>query len=630
MKYLFLNVYLLVVCVLMSFNESPKRSTAYLVEKKIEVLPFKKFNLDGLTDFKPVSKNWQIVGKTFVDLTQKQTFVSEPGTGILLNIPGKGMSGNIFTAFEHSDIEIELDVMMPVQSNSGLYFQGRYEIQLFDSWAVSKPKYADIGGVYQRFDNSKLPKGYEGKAPRINAAKAPGLWQHFRIVFQAPRFNAEGIKTKNAIFKEVFLNGFLIHENQEVTGPTQGSAFNDEKPMGPFMIQGDHGAVAFRNIQCKLYEQNKVSFNSVSMKEFENSAKFIPDYNKLEKLREINTDTVSADMVTGRDSQKLLVFNGLMNVPTTGDYLFEMKINGGGGALLLKTDTIVNLNGDFKNEEPAFKLVTLQKGFIPFTLIYNKHQKFRLGFSLFVEGPGIARHTLHTAPPVNIAPVKKIDSAFVIDASNETVLQRGFLMHNKIKRTHTISVGSPKNIHYSFDLAFGSLIQVWGGKFLEVSEMWAGRGIQQLGVPLGIPVLLHGDPDFAFLENKNSNWPDSIPSGTVYKQLGYELDNYGNPTFSTLLNGSTITNSFVPIDSLRRLKRIILTKSIKEIWHKLADGSIIEKLPNGVYAIDDRNYFLDFSTDNNNTPVIRKSSGKDELLVKIPAGNQKITYTITW
>ena len=82
MKYLFLNLYLLVVCVLMSFNESPKPSTAFLKENKIEVLPFKKFNLDGLTDFKPVSKNWQIVGKTFVDQTQKQTFVSEPGTGI--------------------------------------------------------------------------------------------------------------------------------------------------------------------------------------------------------------------------------------------------------------------------------------------------------------------------------------------------------------------------------------------------------------------------------------------------------------------------------------------------------------------------------------------------------------------
>jgi hypothetical protein len=96
------------------------------------------------------------------------------------------------------------------------------------------------------------------------------------------------------------------------------------------------------------------------------------------------------------------------------------------------------------------------------------------------------------------------------------------------------------------------------------------------------------------------------------------------------LNGTLITNSFVPIDSLRRLKRIISTKSSKEIWHKLGDGSIIEKLANGVYAIDDRNYFIDFSIENNNNLIIRKSSGKEELLVKIPAGNQKITYTITW
>ena len=617
------------MCVLMPFIESPKRSTSFLKEKKIEVLPFKKFNLTGLTDFKPVSKNWQIVGKTYVDQTQKQTFISEPGTGILLNAPGKGMSGNIFTEFEHSDIDMELDVMMPIQSNSGLYFQGRYEIQLLDSWAVNNPKSSDIGGVYQRFDNKRVPKGYEGSAPRINAAKAPGLWQHFRIVFQAPRFNAEGVKTKNAIFKEVFLNGVLIHENQEVTGPTQASAFNDEKPMGPFMIQGDHGAVAFRNIQYKMYDPKKVSLTNVKMKEFENSAKFIPDYNKLEKLREISTDSIIAD-IAGRGTQKLLVYNGVINVPNTGDYLFEMKINGGGGALLLKTDTLISLNGEYNNENPGFKLITLQKGEFPFTLIYNKHIKNRMGFNVFVEGPGIARQPLHLVAPVNISPVKSIDNTFVIDASNETVMQRGFVMHKKIKKTHTISVGSPKNIHYTFDLAFGSLIQVWGGKFLEVSEMWAGRGSQQTGVPLGLPIAMHGAPDFAYLENTKSNWPDSIPSNTTYKQLSYELDNLGNPTFSTQLNGSVITNSFVPIDSLRSLKRIISTKSIKEIYHKLAEGSIIEKLANGVYAIDDRNYFLDLTDKNKYIPVIRKSSGKEELLVKIPAGNQKITYTITW
>src|SRR5690606_20858767 len=139
--------------------------------------------------------------------------------------PEKGKNQHLFTAFEHGDIEIELDVMMPVHSNSGLYFQGRYEIQLFDSWAVYKPQHSDMGGIYHRWDNSRAEKGYEGHPPAINAAKAPGLWQHFKIIFHAPRFNAAGQKVNNAIFKEVWLNGVLIHENQEVTGPTRSSAF---------------------------------------------------------------------------------------------------------------------------------------------------------------------------------------------------------------------------------------------------------------------------------------------------------------------------------------------------------------------------------------------------------------------
>jgi len=40
----------------------------------------------------------------------------------------------------------------------------------------------------------------------------------------------------------------VIHENEEVTGPTRASLFDDEKPRGPLMLQGDHGPVAYRNI----------------------------------------------------------------------------------------------------------------------------------------------------------------------------------------------------------------------------------------------------------------------------------------------------------------------------------------------------------------------------------------------
>ncbi|MDP6504388.1 MAG: DUF1080 domain-containing protein, partial [Planctomycetota bacterium] len=47
------------------------------------------------------------------------------------------------------------------------------------------------------------------------------------------------------------LNGQVIHENVEVTGPTRAATYRDEKPKGPIMLQGDHGPVAYRNIRIR-------------------------------------------------------------------------------------------------------------------------------------------------------------------------------------------------------------------------------------------------------------------------------------------------------------------------------------------------------------------------------------------
>jgi hypothetical protein len=90
--------------------------------------------------------------------------------------------------------------MMAKGSNSGIYLQGRYEVQLLDSWNVVNVKAGDNGGIYERWNDDKPEgqKGYEGHAPRQNASRAPGLWQHIKISFQAPRFNATGQKTENA------------------------------------------------------------------------------------------------------------------------------------------------------------------------------------------------------------------------------------------------------------------------------------------------------------------------------------------------------------------------------------------------------------------------------------------------
>ncbi len=628
------NVYLffvLVVGALMISCSEGNSETAIKKERQLEVLPFKTIDLNSLEGFKPVAKNWQIVGDVYVDQSKKRTFVSKPGTGILLNVPEKSMKENLFTAFEHGDIEIELDVMMPIHSNSGLYFQGRYEVQLLDSWGVKDPKHSDIGGIYQRWDKTievVHDRGFEGHPPKVNAAKAPGLWQHFKIIFHAPKFDASGNKIKNASFEEVWLNGALLHKNQEVTGPTRSGAFEDEKPMGPLMIQGDHAGVAFRNIKYKLYGNEKVSFNNLKMKAYQNTSQSIPKLDTLAVEREISSDSISSTMATGQNPQKLLVYNGNLNIPKTGDYLFEMKVHRGGGLLLIDRDTIVDLDGDYSIDQAKFGRVLLQQGSVPFTFIYNKHRPYQRGFALSVEGPGIAKQDLHA--PGSLIIGGGDSQSIEVAMSEETVLQRGFFNHKNQKRTHVISVGSPKDIHYAFDLSFGSLLQVWSNCFLDVTKMWVARGGQQLSVPVGIPVSIHGDPDFAYLENEKSKWPDSITTNTSYRQLGYELDRHGNPEFSTGINGSVITNKFIPSDTLRRLKRIISIHSDKEIWHKLGEGSVIEELPDNTYAINDKDYFVDFSGNDRYKPIIRKLEGKDELVVKIPEGNQNITYTISW
>jgi hypothetical protein len=131
-------------------------------------------------------------------------------------------------------------------SNSGVYFQNRYEVQVFDSYGKPSVNAHDCGAIYERWDDAKK-SGYEGHAPRVNACKPPGEWQTFDITFRAPRFDSTGKKTENAKFLKVLQNGQVLHENVELTGPTRGGK-GAESALGPIRLQGDHGPVAYRNL----------------------------------------------------------------------------------------------------------------------------------------------------------------------------------------------------------------------------------------------------------------------------------------------------------------------------------------------------------------------------------------------
>jgi len=146
-------------------------------------------------------------------------------------------SVDLITEQTFGDCHLEVEFMIPKGSNSGVYLMGEYEVQIYDTYGQEKLAPNSMGGVYTY------------SAPKVNACKKPGEWQKFVIDFQAPKFEG-GKKVANGKFLKVVFNDQVIQENVELTkGVTPGGLTGKEAATGPLMFQGDHGAVAFRNVK---------------------------------------------------------------------------------------------------------------------------------------------------------------------------------------------------------------------------------------------------------------------------------------------------------------------------------------------------------------------------------------------
>ncbi len=201
--------------------------------------PFNGTDLSGWTTKEPKERSHWKVGLATVDKNNSNKIVlaekPEGEPGHLVNVQGGGV--DIYTQDKYGDAVIEVEVLVPRGSNSGIYVMGEYEVQVFDSFGKEKLGGGDMGALY-------------GAAPpKVNATKKPGEWNKFVIDYRAPRFNDQGQKTANAKFVKITLNGQTLHENVEMKGPTPSGVTGKEAATGPVMFQGDHGPVAYRNLR---------------------------------------------------------------------------------------------------------------------------------------------------------------------------------------------------------------------------------------------------------------------------------------------------------------------------------------------------------------------------------------------
>jgi hypothetical protein len=120
------------------------------------------------------------------------------------------------------------------RANSGVYPQGRYEVQVLDSYGLEGAD-NECGGIYTV------------SRPKINMCAPPLQWQSYDITFTAAKYDGAGKKTANARLTVVH-NGVVIQDNTELPRVT-GGALNDRENEPESLVLQDHGnPVQYRNI----------------------------------------------------------------------------------------------------------------------------------------------------------------------------------------------------------------------------------------------------------------------------------------------------------------------------------------------------------------------------------------------
>ena len=162
--------------------------------------------------------------------------------GIFTVKPG---TGDIRTRRAFGSLQLHLEFRTPSKiegegqgrGNSGVFFQERYEVQILDCYNNKTYPNGQVGSVYKQH------------IPLANPSKAPGEWQVYDIIFDAPVFNDEGMKVRSG-YLTVILNGVLLQNHVEIKGTTEyiGWPKNFAHGKAPLKLQDHDNPMSFRNI----------------------------------------------------------------------------------------------------------------------------------------------------------------------------------------------------------------------------------------------------------------------------------------------------------------------------------------------------------------------------------------------
>ena len=157
--------------------------------------------------------------------------------------------GGITTKRAFGDVQIHIEFATPAEvegsgqgrGNSGVYLMDRYEVQILDSYENETYFDGQAGALYKQ------------SPPLVNASRRPGEWQSYDILFEAPRFDANGTLVRPA-YATVLHNGAAVQVHTELRGNTsfnKRASYEAHPEKLPFSLQFHNDAVRFRNIWAR-------------------------------------------------------------------------------------------------------------------------------------------------------------------------------------------------------------------------------------------------------------------------------------------------------------------------------------------------------------------------------------------
>lgn len=535
-----------------------------------------RLDLTSLASFNAPAQTWRIGGGVANDPFTTTTISTTGGSGVLVHEPKAGRADSLATTWEHGDLDLELDFMLAQGARPALFLQGRYRLEL-----------------------AEIPGG---------ALRAPGLWQHLRLVFRAPRFSAEGTAVSPAQLLHLELNesavGSVVTLQRASDAPLAGEAAR-----GPLFFGGTGGA-AFRGVSfIPRVDHRPIQLGRTRYRFFEGVYRSFDAYEKLPPTQQGTAEAIRADLVSAAKPYAL-VFTGELRAPVSGKYFFHLETEpyALSQARLKIDDHVVPPAGS----RPGDLALDLTAGVHRFELDYIRGS-LRGGPDLvwLAAGPQTHPHALvHSTADVKNRPLKPI----LVEARDTITVQRCFLAHPSGKKTRVIAVGSPQGVHFACDLATGALLAVWRGDFLDTSGMWHERGFSQEGKAAG-PTLWLSAPAFA----------------AAYRSLGYEVAANGVPTFLARAGDQPLRDTCAVSADGRALLRTLEFPSglTAELRLVLAATPAIVRVEDR-YAVGDRSYYVKAEDASDARVSIQANDAGQTLVATLPKGTTRFSYSILW